>query len=487
MNKYRVFSKLWFLALLLVAFVAGCAENGAEVGPVVGSKSLVSIAVTPALATIAIGGVKQYVVTATWSDQTTSPVTTSASWSKVDAPTGTVVATLSPAGTTGGLATGVAAGTSTITATYTFDGITKTASAGLVVSPAAALTIVPGAVCSASSGDPTIPTVTSSNPTSGNQIVTTSTTGVPNSGKLIIATFSLAMDPTTVVAPNTFTLKESVSGANVPGAVTMDDTNKVATFTTSAALTPNMDYTASITTAAMSSGTTPTAIACPYEWDFKTIIPVQTGLGPINLGSAGSFGIMATSAITSTGFSVINGDVSLNPGTSMTGFPAGIVNGTIHINDTESAQARADLLTAYNSAKALPIGTTISAGADLGALYPLGIPPGTYTSGSTMLVSTTLTLDAGGDADATWVFQVGSSLTTQANIVLTGGAQAKNVFWVPTEDATIGVGTVFYGTILSGRDVTAVTGSTINGRILAGAINAGTIALQTATVNVPAP
>ncbi|MFA6457694.1 MAG: ice-binding family protein, partial [Bacteroidota bacterium] len=172
---------------------------------------------------------------------------------------------------------------------------------------------------------------------------------------------------------------------------------------------------------------------------------------------------------------------------SMTGFPPGIVNGTIHINDTESAKARIDLLNAYNFAKGKPPGVTISGGADVGALYPLGIPPGTYTSGSTMLISTDLVLDGGGNANAVWVFQIGSSLTTGANVTLTGSAQAKNVFWVPTEDATIGVGTIFNGTIVSGRDVTAVTGATINGRILAGAITAGTIALQTATVNVPLP
>jgi hypothetical protein len=210
-------------------------------------------------------------------------------------------------------------------------------------------------------------------------------------------------------------------------------------------------------------------------------------LVPSLLGSASTFGIMATSAITSTGNSVINGNVSLDPGTSMTGFPPAVVNGTININNTISAQARADLLVAYNYFKNLAPGVTISAGADLGALYPSGIAPGTYTSGSTMLVSTPLVLDAGGNANAVWVFQIGSSLTTGASISLANGAQAKNVYWVPTLDATIGVGTIFYGTIVSGRDVTAVTGSTINGRILAGATTAGTIALQDATITVPAP
>lgn len=215
-------------------------------------------------------------------------------------------------------------------------------------------------------------------------------------------------------------------------------------------------------------------------WSF-----VVAPLPPSLLGSASTYGIMATSAITSTGNSIINGDVSLDPGTSMTGFPPAIVNGAIHINDTQSAQARADLLVAYNYFKNLPPGVTISAGADLGALYPSGIPPGTYTSGSTMLVSTPLVLDAGGNANAVWVFQIGSSLTTGASVTLLNGADPNNVYWVPTLDATVGVGTTFHGTIVSGRDVTAITGATINGRILAGATTAGTIALQATVVNVP--
>jgi hypothetical protein len=220
------------------------------------------------------------------------------------------------------------------------------------------------------------------------------------------------------------------------------------------------------------------------------------------LGSASTFGIMATSAITSTGNSIINGDVSLDPGTSITGFTfsvspgPGVVNGAVHINDGVSAQARADLLTAYNYFKNIAPGITTPDGADLGAFLPPGstLPPGTlapgvYTNGSTMQVNTTLTLDAGGNANAVWVFQIGSSLTTTTggNILLANGANENNVYWVPTEDATIGVGTTFYGTIVSGRDVTAATGATINGRILAGATTAGTIALQAAVVNVPAP
>jgi len=301
----------------------------------------------------------------------------------------------------------------------------------------------------------------------------------------VSATFSKAMDPLTIGAA-TFTVQASGPplAPVLVGTVSYDSNTKTASFTPSANLAASTSYTATLSTGC--ADLAGNHLAASKVWSFSTgTTATGPAAGAVALGSAGSFGIMATSAITNTGFSTINGDVSLDPGTSLTGFPPAVVNGAIHINDTVSVQARIDLLTSYNFAKALPPGTTVSAGADLGALFPLGIPPGTYTSGSTMLVATPLVLDAGGNANAVWVFQVGSSLTTGASVTLANGAQAKNVFWVPTLDATIGVGTIFYGTIVSGRDVTAVTGAVINGRILAGATTAGTIALDSNIVNVP--
>jgi hypothetical protein len=197
---------------------------------------------------------------------------------------------------------------------------------------------------------------------------------------------------------------------------------------------------------------------------------------------------MASSAITNTGAGTkVNGDVALEPGSS-NGLLPSQVNGAIHIQDTVAKQAYADLLVAYNYYKNLPPGVTITAGADLGALYPNGMPPGTYTSGSTMSINTHLTLDGGGDANAVWVFQIGSSVTSTTplgTISLINGANANNVFWVPTASATIGVGTTFYGTVIAGVSITGQTGAQINGRLLAGAVGAGTIALDTNVVNVP--
>lgn len=337
----------------------------------------------------------------------------------------------------------------------------------------------------AATEDNASPTLISTNPTN-------LATNIPIDKK-ITAKFSEPMKQSTIITTN-FTVNEKLTPfTNVPGTVSYDVQNNIATFSPEDNLKFDTEYTVLVT-----SGATDLAgnalvvraeagVETPNPWTFTTSAEQNQNLlapNAIPLRSAGSFGIMATLATTSTGATQINGDVALNPGTSQ-GIPVPQVNGEIHINDAASLEAKADLLAAYAFAKALPPGATIAAGADLGALYPLGIPPGTYTSGSTMLISTPLLLDGGGDDNAVWIFQIGSSLTTEASITLTGGAQAKNIFWVPTDDATVGIGTTFYGTIVVGRDATAVTGAIINGRILAGARTDGTIALQNTTVNVP--
>jgi hypothetical protein len=310
------------------------------------------------------------------------------------------------------------------------------------------------------------------------------------------ATFSKAMDATTICGPANTSVTCPVASFTltpaVPGVVSYDPVSFIATFNPTGNLAANTTYTATVTntvTDLAANALLVPAVGVPANpWTFTT----GTGLAPgaINLGSASTFGLMATAAITAATASIINGDVSLEPGTSMTGFPPAVVNGAIHINDTVSHQARADLLAAYNQAKALACTTNVGTG-DLGGLYvfPTGIPPGVYCSGSTMLVGAHLVLDAGGNANAVWVFQIGSSLTTGADVTLTGGAQAKNVFWVPTFDVTIGSGTIFNGTIVAGRSATSAGSATLNGQILAGATTTGTIALNgpPSSVNVPLP
>ena len=319
----------------------------------------------------------------------------------------------------------------------------------------------------------------------------------------INATFNVPsgfrMDPLTVTTA-TFTVvgPPPASASVVASSVVLDSaTGRIATFTPQSALAISTTYTATIKGGA--NGVKDTAIPAntmlsDFIWSFTTASSTATCNPPpppsaVPLGSASTYGIMSTSAITSTGPTLINGNVALSPGTSQ-GIPPPQVNGVIHVNDAAAAQAKADLLVAYNYLKALPPGVgpnSLGGGADLSGKT---LPPGTYTSATTILIGgpAPVTLDAGGNANAVWVFQIGSSLTTvTGSVLLTGGAQAKNVFWVPTADATIGTNTIFQGTIVAGRDVTSNTGAVINGRILAGAIGAATVALQSTTVNVPAP
>jgi hypothetical protein len=292
----------------------------------------------------------------------------------------------------------------------------------------------------------------------------------------VSATFNEAMDPLSI---STATFK--VGG--VTGLVAYDAINKIATFTPSANLANGTAYTATLTTEA--TDLAGNMVATNYVWNFTTVVFPPL----IPLGSAGTFGVMARSTITSSGASMIYGDVALSPGTAC-GLVAGQVSGTIHINDAATVQAAIDLAAAYSTAKALPAGVTVVAGTDLGGFVNGGaagiLPPGTYTSGSTMLVTTPLTLDAKGDVNASWVFQVGSSFTTTSNVLLANGAQAKNVYWVATASATIGAGTIFNGNIIAGVTVAAQADSVINGRILSGATTAGSTTLVNVTVNVPA-
>jgi hypothetical protein len=292
------------------------------------------------------------------------------------------------------------------------------------------------------------------------------------------------MNPLTITTA-TFTVRAAgtPAGPILAGTVFYDGATLVATFTPADALTLGTSYTADVTGAQDLAGNALAAGPVPNPWTFST----GSGLaqGPVALGTATSFGVIATLTITNTGTSIVNGNVSLDPGTTMTGSP--LVNGTVDVNDAASAKARTDLLTAFTAAQDLAPGTPITGSADLGALYPLGIAPGIYTSTTTMLVSTPLTLNASGDANAVWIFQIGSSLTTSASVLLTNGAQAKNVFWVPALDATLGSGTTFNGTIMAGRNITGLTGAVVDGRLLAGAVNAAaTVALQSNTISVPA-
>jgi hypothetical protein len=217
------------------------------------------------------------------------------------------------------------------------------------------------------------------------------------------------------------------------------------------------DYLATYTTALV----IPAGVSLQVIW---AITPISISQTTIPLGSAANFAVLAGATVTSTGLTVITGDLGLSPGTAVTGLPPGIVNGALHTGDPTAALAKADLTNAINTANALTLPILVAG--DLGGKT---LVPGLYKSTSSLAVTGGLTLDAQGDPNAVWVFQIASTLTTLtgSQIILTGGAQASNVFWVVGSSATLGTTSVFKGTIMAYASITITTGATLDGRALA--------------------
>ena len=223
------------------------------------------------------------------------------------------------------------------------------------------------------------------------------------------------------------------------------------------------------TTALMTVVSAGTAAAC-------TTSPAPSPSG-VPMGTAGGYAVLAGSTITNTGNSVITGDMGLSPGTSITGFPPGVNNGTMRTGSNAAAvQAKSDLTTAYNNAAARTPRTAIAT--ELGGKT---LTAGNYSNGTFGLTGT-LVLDGRGNSGSVFVFQAASTLITASNstVTLINGASACNVFWQVGSSATLGTGTKFAGSVLALTSITATTGVTVVGRLLA---RNGAVTLDTNTIN----
>ncbi len=185
------------------------------------------------------------------------------------------------------------------------------------------------------------------------------------------------------------------------------------------------------------------------------------------LGSARAFAVLGGTTVTNTGPTTLTGSVGVWPQTSITGFPPGlVVNGTTHLGDAVAQLAQSDAAGGYAALAALTPTQSLT-GLDLGGLT---LTPGVYFFSSSAFLTGTLTLDAQGDPNAEFVFQIGSTLITSnlSSVVITNGADACNLYWQVGSSATLGGGSAFQGNIFASASITLVTGATlVEGRALA--------------------
>jgi hypothetical protein len=180
------------------------------------------------------------------------------------------------------------------------------------------------------------------------------------------------------------------------------------------------------------------------------------------LGTAGNFAVLAGTTVTNTGPTWITGELGVAPGSAVTGFPPG-TSGPQHKGDSVATTAQTNLTAAYVNAAAQPCpGTNNFTGVNLGGK---NLVPGVYCQTTAPTLTGTLTLNGSG----VYIFQIGSTLITAsgARVVLIGGAQPCDIFWVVGSSATIATTTTFIGTIMALTSIAMQTGATLNGRALA--------------------
>jgi hypothetical protein len=374
---------------------------------------------------------------------------------------------------------GVTAVAGTVVSTAT--SITFTPSASLETEKVYTATLTTGATDVAGNGIATnhVVTFTTAAPLDSTLPIIQATTPLNDANgialnQIVSVTFSEAMNPLTITT-SSFTLKQ---GANViAGAVSYVD--KTAKFTPNALLTGGLLYTASISTTA--KDVAGNALAANTEWKFTTSNNAAT-LGAVNLGQAGLYVILAKTAINNSSTSAITGDLGISPAatsyitglalTDFTGYATSSqVTGQVFAADMASptpvnlTTAVENMITAYNDAAGRPSPDYLELGT--GNIGGKTLTPGLYKWTTTVSLPSNVVISGG--ANDVWIFQISGdlSMSSAVNITLTGGAQAKNIFWQVAGQATLGTTSHFEGIILSMTGITFQTGASINGRALA--------------------
>lgn len=314
--------------------------------------------------------------------------------------------------------------------------------------------------------DPEAPTIFSASPEDGENDVARNT--------IVTVTFNQAMNAQTINNA-TFTLENATESVNG----TVEYSGTTASFTPDTLLDAQTVYTVKISTEA--ENTTGVSIAANTEWDFTTG-GNNEAMEVVDLGFAGNYVILAKSAINNNPTSDVTGDIGISPaaGSFITGFAmtdetgyatSDQVTGRLYAADmadptpSNLTTAVENMDTAYNDAEGRTSPDFVELyGGDIGGRT---LTPGLYTWSNTVIVPTSVTFTGG--ADDVWILQIAENLTLSSDveIILSGGARAQNIFWQVAGEATVGTNAHMEGVVLSMTGITLTTGATMNGRMLA--------------------
>lgn len=341
-------------------------------------------------------------------------------------------------------------------------------------------------------------TSTTSNTTTS---TTASTSTSPTTGTPVTPTVSITTPLTTTspVLPTTTGTTTTTTSKPPTTTTPTPPTTGTTTAPLTTTATPSTTTATPPTTTAMPTTTTATPPTTTTTTPPTTTTTSPSAQAAVNLGSAANFAILAKSGISSTGTTHINGDIGVSPisKTAISGnwalimdssnqFSTSVlVTGKVYASDyavptpANMTTAISDMQTAYVNAagRALPAATELNAG-NIGSLT---LAPGLYKWSSGVTIPTDVTLS--GNANDVWIFQIAQNLTVASgvHVILSGGAQAGNIFWQVAGQATLGTTSIVNGNILCQTLIALNTGATLNGRALAQTA----VTLDAATVNKP--
>ncbi|WPC68731.1 ice-binding family protein [Rhodoferax ferrireducens] len=512
MKKYDSYARVlpWFMALFLSVLVAAC---GGGRDPILGSPALglgvVSVSVTPATASMPTGGIQPLMATATYVDGSTRDVTATSNWAS-DTPS---VATVVQAN---GVAAGVASGTSVISADFGGKSgsavltVTSATLMSMAVAPAAAsipIGSIQPLISTATYSDGSTRDVTaytnwaSGTPSVATVVQTTGVvTGIASGASVITATFggknsstnltvtaatlaSIAVTPALATVPIGLTQPFVAKGTYSDGSIV--DISKTAVWTSASPLVATVLSSTGVATGVSAGSALITATSGSSSGSATLTVQAPKGPAAVNLGTAGNFVVLAKSGISTTGTTAIVGDIGVSPidSTAITGFsliadPTNVFSTSLYVTGkvyaanyavptpTTLTTAINDMETAFTDAAGRATPDVIDLGA--GNISGLTLAPGLYKWGTGVQVTSAGVTLSGGPNDV-WIFQIAQDLTVGngAIVTLSGGAQAKNIFWQVSGKATLGTTADFKGNLMSQTLISLNTGAVVTGRMLA--------------------